>query len=504
MDNGDDSFDELFGGDVNSTKDDTGTLSDDDVFGNIDEVPDVEGSSQGTVTLGKKQYATGLVWYSSDDPKKVAKEAVAYARSDDYRAEFFCIRSGENPQFGLGYKSLGHKNNMPSLAASLDKAFDDNWLGAFKVDGSIYIVAVREGMVLSACDQVYSVEEEARAAFSDLFYKADWEEVIAPDMWGIPNTVERDIIDVVGTTAEAKLRPANPLQKAFKILLIFGILGGIVFGALQYNEHLKEQDRLEAQREMRKEITLQQAREEQQRTAIEEARKKFDQAIQAVEDTVAPVLGIETEQEVVKPDVPPRPPWEGRRNGVGDLIGCYRDVMRAPIAVPGWQTTSVQCSNGQISVTLQKSGGTVLWAGHYLRENGYPDADFSDYIGASSLVHRYDASFVTDHPTVLQTIGVDNVRKYLRSHFAEMELPIEVTVQPNDPQSRLSRFYEVGNFVFSTDLDPTIFAPLLSKINGFVIQNTNFNINDGLWSIDGRFFHEREVPIPRPAPQKVE
>jgi hypothetical protein len=201
------------------------------------------------------------------------------------------------------------------------------------------------------------------------------------------------------------------------------------------------------------------------------------------------------------PDTPPPAPWRGRKNGTGMIIACVQDVLKAPLDVPGWNTTRVTCTDRDVRVSLSRDEGTVLWAEHYLKDNGYPDTDFRNRVGGNSLSITYPTSYVSEYGENLAPQPVEEVVTYLREHFEEMGMDIEAVLQPNNPSNRTSRFFEEGTFKFDTDLNPDEFSSLFSKIRGFVIDSVSLNIGTNTWSVSGTIYHRRPVPLRRPEPQ---
>jgi hypothetical protein len=498
-------FEELFG---NDTAEDASAASVDDddadsFFEEIDqaEVGDTTSAHKATVQVAGKTYAVGLFWKSSDDPKRVSKEAIAYSKSDSIGADLYCVRIGEAVQFGLGQKERGHKAGMPSLAASIDESLTGDWLAAFYIGGFYYVAAVRKGLVLSERDQIFVVEEDAKEVFTDLYYGADWDDVICPDVWGMASEEVREehIEDVVQGTSAGKLKPTNPMAGIIKFGVLLALLAGIGFGGhTLYQTHLEKERiaALEAAREAAKE----RAETIGKKSLGQRAQEEIDRALAAVEDTVAPILGIERSEPQQLPDTPPPAPWKGRKNGTGMLIACVQDILKAPMDVPGWQTTQISCNERNIQVTLERQGGTALWAETHLKKSGYPDVNYRRNAGAGSLYVSYPPSYVSQYGENLAAQPVDVVVDYLREHFAEMDMRIEAVVQPDNPNNHRSRFFREGTISFNTDISPVEFSSIFSKVKGLVIDSVSLNLGSNQWLVRGSIYDRREIPLPRPGP----
>ena len=159
-------------------------ISDDNSFGFEGEVTPVASdflnTGIGVVRVGRRDYAIGLHWNGVDQPTRAAFEARELAATSSFAADFFCVRQGGTPQFGLGFRAQGHKSGMPSLAAHVASAKGGSWIGLFEVAGGYYLVAIRDDGILSECDRFFEDPEEARNVFEDFQGQSDWSEALAP------------------------------------------------------------------------------------------------------------------------------------------------------------------------------------------------------------------------------------------------------------------------------------------------------------------------------------
>ena len=102
--------------------------------------------ASGVVTVGRRQYASGLYWENSPSGRisQAAKEA---ARQPGQQARFFAVRpggkTGRVPQFALSQSVNEHKVGMPVLAACLANQQPGSWAGAFRLREGTAVVVVR-------------------------------------------------------------------------------------------------------------------------------------------------------------------------------------------------------------------------------------------------------------------------------------------------------------------------------------------------------------------------
>ena len=95
--------------------------------------------ASGVVTVGRRQYASGLYWENSPSGRisQAAKEA---AHRPGQQADSYAVRSGNKggrvPQFGLSQFVTGHKAGMPVLAGCIANQQPGSWAGGFRLESS--------------------------------------------------------------------------------------------------------------------------------------------------------------------------------------------------------------------------------------------------------------------------------------------------------------------------------------------------------------------------------
>ena len=157
------------------------------------------------------------------------------AASDDaFKSQFYCLRESSAVQYGLGRKKMGHKSGQRALAAVIADHLTGNWLACFEIDQDHYLVAHREGLILSDYDRLLSKEVDARELFNDLFYSADWDTIVAPSAWGLEDTQPTPIHGVIDPGKEHKLKPVGGLQAALPFLVGAGVIGAVALGAMTF------------------------------------------------------------------------------------------------------------------------------------------------------------------------------------------------------------------------------------------------------------------------------
>ncbi|EPX83525.1 type 4b pilus protein PilO2 [Salipiger mucosus] len=483
--NSDEEIDELFDTDGRNTGSDPEESADDEgIFDDFEETEVARSTGSGTLDIGKKTYAIGLTWNSSSDVSSAKKEARAASENYDMTAEFYCVRNGDVVQYGLGSKALGHKVGMPALADRLCNNFEGSWLVVFRLGQTYYLAAARDGQVLTDCDRLYYDEEDARERFMSLMHSSEWDRIVAPANWPVDDAETIDLRQLNLSGRGCKLRQTNPTGTIILAGLVLAVIAGSAGGGYYYYNKKQEEARYEATQERI-------ARENEIRSALD-----------AVSDSVNPVLRLEEERQVE--ETPPDPPWLGNQTGPGTIIVCVDDILKTPIDVPGWDVFRIQCRNAAISMRLEKNIGTVPWAEHYFRTNGYPETDFSANAMTSTLRFVRPGSFVSDYGAGITTRSLEEIRRHLLYYFEELRLPIEWSRHTANRQVKLDRYYKRASFSFTTQHKPTEFLPILEEIPALVIDSIEFEPESGNWSMTANVFEKRATPLPKPVEETEE
>lgn len=141
----------------------------------------------GVVTVGRRQYASGLYWENSPSGRisQTAKEA---ARQPGAKADFYATRSGNKqgrvPQFGLAPATEGFRAGMPSLAGCLANQQPGAWIGAFRLREGTAVVVVRDDLIVPDGDLFFIDETDARDHLYQEMAVGGFQRIYAPEAWG--------------------------------------------------------------------------------------------------------------------------------------------------------------------------------------------------------------------------------------------------------------------------------------------------------------------------------
>ena len=423
----------------------------------------------GVVSANGTDYAVGIFWNSVSELSKAASEAKDAAKNPNIKADFYCVRGDNIPQYGLGFVESGHKAGMPLLASTLNDAIEGNWIGVFSVGENYYLAAVRDESVLSDYDRVFTDEDEAREEFSDLFYASSWDHAYCPSDWCVEDTEERTLDSLLFNSPTVKLKEVNTLKVAAR----YGAIGAVVLGVL-YGGMLTFQTFFD-------------------NTNIEQVTAIYNQVQTRVIDQVG---GAEKEVEVKV-----NPPWLGKATGVSLLGGCVKEIRDMPISAPGWKAKEVLCNDFGVSLLLERDGGTINWIGSYFNEQRSVKPSIIP-LNDDNVEVTYPVTIPTTYPELVETYPLAQVQRYLYSHFDEGYLSIqmktasldEVQAFVDNPASH--RFYEALKFEFSAGYLPTEFTQIFSRIPVFTIEDIRFNVDSNVWTVKGDIYDKRIEPLP--------
>lgn len=437
---------------------------DDNVFSQADETRMASsfgsGSTTGVIKVKKTEYAIGLIWETVSD----AATAAQTARDRAGNADFFCVRSGTVTQFGLGERKLGHRVNMPSLAAHVAANRAGQFLALFEVANGYYILAVRHDGINSQLERHIADRHEAVELFEE-YSGLDWDEKIAPESFGWPDTTILRLEDCLSGRAPVRLKEVKRKSNVVKlgglaILVIAGIIGYQV-----YNKTVADAENARILKE------------------------QFDKATKNVP-------GMKKEEVVVPP-----PPWERKVAGAPMLNLCVEQILEFPLDIPAWNVTGFTCSNpvDPIAVALISrdkelgdGGGPITWIKNFATPKSYTPELVPDGNGSNNQVSMqwmlYAPGKAPKYAADQVVLPVAKVRQNLLSLFEQRMVPIRFgSFSKND-------FYAEMSFEFETHFDPRNFLDIIARVPGVVIENVAYTLADNNWKIKGKTYEQLPLP----------
>ncbi|MCT4575342.1 MAG: type 4b pilus protein PilO2 [Alphaproteobacteria bacterium] len=269
----------------------------------------------GVTKVNGTVFAVGLMWDPVDDPSHAMQEACNVAKSEGVSADFFCIRQSTPPQYGLGWKSAGHRAGMRSLAIAVTENVGSNFIGAFNLGDRWWFGMTKNDMIMPYGDAFYDTEEEAKEVMMKFSADIRGDFIkFAPASWNIDNSKETDLDVLITNFSKVKLASADSLLARYKdYLLLAAVLG--IGGYMAFN-HFDEK------RQKAEKIRI--SREQQ----LEAAKKEID-------------------------------PWKKMPEASVFIDNCSKAITSLPFNIFGWSINKVACDGKVITAFAEKSGGYI-------------------------------------------------------------------------------------------------------------------------------------------------
>ncbi|NTF17252.1 type 4b pilus protein PilO2 [Agrobacterium rubi] len=417
----------------------------------------------GVIRVNKRDYAVGLQWNTLEDPSRGAEEARAYASMPSVMADFFGVRQSSSPQFALGFKSYGHKSNMPSLAAHAAREKGGSWLGLFEVAGGYYLLAVRDDAIISEFDRFYEDREAALRAFDEVRYMT-WDETIAPASMKVDQTSSLTLDTLLAGKPPVKLGDVRKTSPIIKFCLLGFFAVGVFFAYSTYMEGVN------------------------QKALDEQAAELARQAASLVTQT--------PEEEPI-----PEMPWVNLPQGAKLLEKCVGDVRQFRLSIPGWSVNDFFCSSSSVSAAaaidrkamVGAGGGSVNWIRPYVEREGFkPSITFPPEGSGSRVRAEWPLADVPMIPVDINTVKIRKIRESLLTVFEDRMTPIKFS----DADSNL--YWRGLAFDFETKIDPLAYSDILSAIPGLIVDDVTYSVKTNTWQVKGRAYEQ--LPLPKKNP----
>lgn len=285
------------------------------------------------IYINRKKYAVGLFWQPISVVGYGARGyAHKLAKSVDKKLNLYVEYQS---MIGLGAKKYGHKVGMPSLAVEVVESVTgvSSFLAAFQVERKYIIVSVRNGVILT--DDLFFDESVAKQEFGKLAKMPDWNLLIAPNVWGVPKAVERDIFEIVNTGIHAGLHSISRTKTnmtSFMMLIVF-FLSVLYF----FKDPIKDMIMPKTQiAKINPELAKEYIRQ------IEEKNKELDEQFNMRQEPEPLVM-----------------PYDLLVDSTQRAELCYKAIGFLMQPVNGWNQISAECNENTAMVRFRRDFGTL-------------------------------------------------------------------------------------------------------------------------------------------------
>ena len=427
---------------------------------NYDETGVQNSWATGMVVEGVR-YATSLFWQPLQNSSNYMQEVEEASNGILEGADLFCIKSGKAPQFGICVSHEGFKTGENVAAVALATALSNlsSFVAVFKVKEGWWYTCIRNDIILSDGDMLFLSEEEAKNQFMSMMAVPDWGKKIAPSEWGIEDTEEINVADLLQAGAKVRLQKIKGLRgtKLLLVIAISAVVGIWLISSL------------------------------------------IDKIFMA--PTKRPVV-VPVRPKVVQPVAPvevPKP-WEKIKNPQQVMENCYLGINQfVAIMPPGWKISQVTCNNSTVATSWSRQIGQLSWAEAAMKNSGLHFSGYSFDPSGSSLTASMRLKTVEEFMSPPEKSSID-LRNEINDLFQSLGLQIslsEETSQVSAPASMAKgpgarpaagQIFRKLRFSFNSDYNPLHWAELLTKYSGLEITMIKYNPDSDVWSYEGAIY----------------
>lgn len=400
-----------------------------------------------SITIGGQIYATSLFWQplqNQDDPFQEVEDASEGILEG---ADLFCIKPGKAPQFGICVSQEGFRSGEPVAAVALATALSDrpSFIAVFRTDEGWWYTCVRNDIILSDGDMLFLNEEEARNQFMSMLAVPDWGRRIAPKEWGVDDTEQQDLSELLPQGMRSKLQKIKALRGA-KLLMVIGIstIVGLWLLSSLFNRMF-------------------------------------------LTPTVRPVVVPVKPKVISKVEEPPEiKPWENITNPATMMNECYKGIQSlVKIMPPGWEIGPIACTSSSVITEWSRKIGRLSWANKALNDSGlvFSGRSFSDNGDTLTVTLPLQSGQPIISPPIKTVIDLKNT---LNDTFQTIGL--KVVLGGSTATSPRGNIYHLITFKFTSTYNPSTWIDLLTKFSGLEIKNIKYIPNTQTWDYEGAIY----------------
>lgn len=401
-----------------------------------------------SITVDGTSYATSLFWQplqNASDPFQEVESASAGVLEG---ADLFCIKGGKAPQFGICVSHEGYKNGDLVAAVALATAMSNisSYVAVFKTDQGWWYTCIRNDIILSDGDMLFLSEEEAKNQFMSMLAVPDWGKKIAPKEWGIEETEDMDLGEILARGAKSKLQKIKALRgtKLFLVIAISAIVGLWLLSSLINQLFLTP-------------------------------------TVRPIVVPVRPKAVVQTAQPV--PEVKP---WEKVYDPKAMMKECNDGVIAlARILPPGWDIGNISCSPTSVVTSWQRNVGRLTWAKQALDDSGLnlSGTGFSadgNTMSTSLMLPKIE-QFAS--PPDKNLIDLQNT---INDEFQSIGVPIALSME--SITSSTGKIYKMLKFAINSNYNPITWSEILTKYSGLEIKLITYSPKDNIWHYEGTIY----------------
>ena len=411
-------------------------------------------------------YATSLFWQPLQNAKDYLQEVEDASNSILEGADLFCIKGGKAPQFGICVSHEGFKKGQSSAVVALVTALSDvsSFVAVFKTKEGWWYTCVRNDIILSDGDMLFLNEEEAKNQFLSMLAVPDWGKKIAPAEWGIEDTEDADLGELLSRGAKAKLQKIKGLRgsKLIAVVAVSAVVGLWLVSTLVDKIFFTP---------VKKPVSV-------------PVRPKVIQPVEV--------------KEVPKP-------WEKIADPAEIMNSCFEGINQlVQILPPGWKIGLISCSNNSVATSWKREFGIMDWMRDALEKSEIKFADYQfDNTGnnitasinlkpAPQLLSPPEYNMVDLRNKINNQFQALGLQIALSEETIKTSAPKPVATKGKGPAARVPAqqpaVFKVLKFSFNSPHDPTIWAKLLTKYSGLEFRLITYSPDNNVWHYEGAIY----------------
>ena len=410
------------------------------------------------LTLNGRRYALGLFWQVTNltSARAIRAEAIRFASKLPENHPFVCVKQDGVPQYAVGHEKGDYASNLLSAAETLFQNIpaDSSFLGAWRVEDKFWSCIIKAGAIYPNGDGVWESEQEAHAIIQQNALTDDWNQIIAPDHWSIPNAKDVPLDNFFKKPGHSRLTPTKGGNKIY-ILAAAAICAIALYGAQRY----------------------------------------IGQEI--------PIVIPETFNQPVAPKEVVQPAWKYLPKSAAVHKACMkniRDFYKAFLKIPGWIGIHVVCDLRERKITADwsRSTGTASIFRKYA-ERLFPGEkiNFGPAGQTASLSRSWtpEKNDIGETPPELSSEDIE-IKLWSLRQRTQINLSINRSELDNriiaPPPGTIAKKGRGIMFTVSTQVAPEkVFYPLY-RMGGSVVYVIRFDHQNKSWTMEG-FIHAKDA-----------
>ena len=404
--------------------------------------------------VNKKRFAAGLFWQPVAVGYAPRKYAYTLSHNSKGRANLYVeYRS----MIGLAARRRGYYSGMPSAAAGIVESLSEysSFLAVFAVDKQYYLVAVRNGVILA--DKLFKNEADARAEYAKFAKIPDWSAFIAPNAWGMPRAMEKDINSLLPRKSKYKLRAINVWwPRLFSLCLFCAFLFGFYVLFREPIEKMRNYQPVQVDESVQQEYDRQ----------IEEKNKELDEQFQIEKPEPEPIVF----------------PYSSLPEPGARAKQCYQAIGFLMQPITGWVQTNAVCDEKTATVEFNRKYGSL--------DGFYSLA--ADFLPGATVTEINDNTLqvTVTLPTIpraaslderdVQTVERDVISLFQTLH-SDVKTEIVVDTLTNGVETAKVNILEVAA---SSKILPMQFTKMFADFGGFYMTRCSWNAISRTWNYE--------------------